>query len=244
MSQQPQNQPSANDVLMGGGGAASAKFDQAGTTIGGRILAEPRVYQEREYDRNNPGNGAPKFYPKSGDPIMSVSVDVQTSARTDSEDDGVRRIYIEGKRLKDAVRDAVRQAGAKGLEVGGELHVTYTGDGDAEKGMNPPKLYTARYVSASSGASGAVLGVQEQAPATPPVATFDPVQASRTGNGFGQMLAATTPQPAAAAQSGGKSSAETAKELIAAGLDDATVSAASGLPVTAVAALRNTLAPA
>lgn len=226
MSQQPQNQPSANDVLMGGGGAASAKFDQAGTTIGGRILAEPRVYQEREYDRNNPGNGAPKFYPKSGDPIMSVSVDVQTSARTDSEDDGVRRIYIEGKRLKDAVRDAVRQAGAKGLEVGGELHVTYTGDGDAEKGMNPPKLYTARYVSASSGASGAVLGVQEQAPATQ------------------QVQEQATPQPAAAAQSGGKSSAETAKELIAAGLDDATVSAASGLPVTAVAALRNTLAPA
>lgn len=226
MSQQPQNQPSANDVLMGGGGAASAKFDQAGTTIGGRILAEPRVYQEREYDRNNPGNGAPKFYPKSGDPIMSVSVDVQTSARTDSEDDGVRRIYIEGKRLKDAVRDAVRQAGAKGLEVGGELHVTYTGDGDAEKGMNPPKLYTARYVSASSGASGAVLGVQEQAPATQPVQ---------------EQVA---PQPAAAAQSGGKSSAETAKELIAAGLDDATVSSASGMSVRAVAALRNTLAPA
>lgn len=144
--------PSANDVLMGGGGAPTAKFVNPGDTIGGRIVSEPRAYQEREYDPRNPGNGAAKFYPKSGDPIMAVNVDVQTTLRDpmDPEDTGIRRIYIEGKRLKDAVRDAIRAVGGSGLEVGGELHVTFTGLGQAEAGMNAPKLYAARYVLAAS----------------------------------------------------------------------------------------------
>lgn len=222
---QTTTQPSANDVLMGSGGAATAKFDRPGTTVGGRIVGDPRVYQEREYDPRNPGNGALKFYPKSGDPIMSVSVDVQTGARDDAEDNGIRRIYVEGKRLKDAVRDAVRQAGAKGLEPGGELHVTYTGLGEAVNGMNAPKLYTARYVPASSAALSTDQEPQaaplQQAPA--PVATG----ASATS------VATPNPQPQ------GPDAVSMARQLIAANLDDETVSRGSGLPIETVLAMRN-----
>lgn len=158
--------PDANDVLMGGGGAPTAKFEQIGTTIGGRIVAPPRAHQEREYNPTNPGQGALKTFP-SGDPIYGLTVDVQTTLRdpSNAEDDGVRRIYVEGKRLKEAVRDAVRSAGGEKLEVGGELYVSFTGLGEAASAtVNPPKLYAARYIPA---AQAPVMGGQP--PAAPPV---------------------------------------------------------------------------
>lgn len=149
MTQAP---PSADDVLMGGGRPA-AKFTTPGTVVGGKIVSPPKTHQEREFDRNKPGQGTLKVFP-SGDPIYGITVDVQTKERIDSEDDGVRRIWIEGKRLKEAVRDAVREGGAHRLEAGGELWVKYTGDGESDgAGMNPPKLWAAKY-SAPSGPVG------------------------------------------------------------------------------------------
>lgn len=115
----------ANDVLMGGGGAPAWKFEEPGTTHTGTISAPPQAKQEREYDRDNPGGGDLKFFP-SGDPIMGVVVEVQTEERADFEDDGKRTFYIEGRYLKEAVRNAVRAAGARGLEVGGQVTVTFT----------------------------------------------------------------------------------------------------------------------
>jgi len=115
----------ANDVLMGGGGGAAWKFEQPITRTG-TILSPPQAKQEREYDRDNPGGGAPKFFP-SGDPIMGVVVEVQSDdERTGPDDDGKRTFYIEGRYLKDAVREGVRNSGAKGLEVGGKLSVEFT----------------------------------------------------------------------------------------------------------------------
>jgi hypothetical protein len=159
-----EQRPDANDVLMGGGSAPPARFTSPGDTVGGKIVAKPRAHQEREYDPRNPGGGKPKFF-DSGDPIMGLTVDVQTALRDPSveNDTGVRRIWIEGKRLKDAVRDAVRATGAPGLEVGGELHITFTGLGEAANAsVSPPKLYTARYVPAA------------QAPTEIPAASADP----------------------------------------------------------------------
>jgi hypothetical protein len=146
-----QQTPSADDVLMGGGRPA-AKFEHPGATVGGKILAPPRTHQEREYDRNNPGRGKPKVFP-SGDPIYGITVDVQTNDRSlGAEDDGVRRIWIEGKRLKEAVREAVRAGGGTSLQQGGELWVKYTGDGEPPSaGANPPKLWDARYTPPTPG---------------------------------------------------------------------------------------------
>jgi|GEM_PF-759812 len=240
MSQQT---PSANDVLMGGGGALTAKFTNPGDMIGGRIVAEPRVYQEREYDPRNPGNGAPKFYPKSGDPIMSVSVDVQTDLRdpSDPDDDGVRRIYIEGKRLKDAVRDAVRNAGADGLHVGDELHVAFTGLGQAENGMNAPKLYAAKYVHSSAGAALDALGGTQQ-PADPwatqgqqqtPTPTAPPAVAPVTQSAPAQVPTAAAPPAPAPVQT----PAAQAKSLAALGLTAEQIAPQLGLDASVVAIL-------
>lgn len=163
----------ANDVLMGGGGAKSANLDQQGVFVGGRIVATPKAYQVREYDPNTPGGGAPKFFP-SGDPIMGIVVDVQTDQRDDSEDNGVRRLYLEKKRQLDAVRDAVRTTGAPGLSIGGELYIAWTGYAqDGKNPVNPPKSYQASYktpaVAIPGGApAGAAPAVQAPTPAVPP----------------------------------------------------------------------------
>lgn len=148
----PQQQPaqrdtrSANDILMGGGGAPAWAFEAPGVRKVARITKPPQSKQEREYDPRNPGGGKPKFFP-SGDPIMGVTVEVQTNERDpqDPDDDGKRTFYIEGKRLKEAVREAVRAAGANGLEVGGTLDVTlthYDEPNDRKSGRNWQISYT------------------------------------------------------------------------------------------------------
>ncbi|MDQ6773829.1 MAG: hypothetical protein M3024_12715, partial [Candidatus Dormibacteraeota bacterium] len=63
----------------------------------------------------------------------------------DPDDDGRRALFVKGN-MRDAVAAAVRAAGARGLEVEGELQVQYVGDGKPSKpGLAPPKLYEARY---------------------------------------------------------------------------------------------------
>jgi hypothetical protein len=153
--------PDANDILFGSN-AATAKFSEPGTTIGGLILRPPRAYQEREYVEGNPGGGNPKTFP-SGDPIMGINIDVQTNVRDASvpDDDGIRTLYIEGKRLKDAVRDGVRQAGAQKLEVGAEIYVTFTHREDPMD-KRSAKHYTVRYVPVAQAAVGLGQQVQPQ----------------------------------------------------------------------------------
>lgn len=132
-----------NAFLMGGGGR-SAKFEAPGDTITGTICAEPEVKQQTDIK-----TGAPKFW-DNGDPQMQLVVRLQTGLREDSDDDGIRAIYVKGgfkaPTMQKAVADAVRAGGAKGLAIGGTLTVTYTGNGPASGvGMNPPKYYTASY---------------------------------------------------------------------------------------------------
>lgn len=136
----------ANSFLMGGGGAPTAKFPTPGTTIGGRITEQPKVEQQRDIQ-----SGEQKFW-SNGDPMMQLVVTIQTDERDPSleDDDGRRRIFVKGQ-MKNAVADAVRQAGAKGLEVGGTLHVRYTHDGEQTKrGFSAPKQYAAKYVAAAT----------------------------------------------------------------------------------------------
>jgi hypothetical protein len=149
---------SAQDFLMSGGGAKAAKFPTAGTAVSGPIVREPEVAQQTEF-----GTGKPLFW-DDGKPRNQLVVQIQTDQRDDSEDDGVRSIYIKGKSLTNAVREAVKAAGAPGLEVGGVLTITYTGDGKAERGM-PPKLYTAQYRRATAQAANTFLAASEPAPA-------------------------------------------------------------------------------
>jgi hypothetical protein len=90
---------------------------------------------------------------------MQIVVQLQTEEHdpADPDDDGIRGLYIKSGMLN-AVREAVRKAGAKGLEVGGVLTVQYVGDGERKnKAFDPPKLYTATYVPPSAAAANEVL---------------------------------------------------------------------------------------
>ncbi len=155
-----------NDFLMGGGGAPTATFKDAsiGRKYVGKIIAS-EVTQQTEMK-----TGEPKFW-KDGNPMMQAVITIQTDERNldIEDDDGQRRLFVKGEMQK-AVRDAIKESGAKGLEVGGMLAVAYIGDGEPpERGLNAPKLYKAQY----------------KAP--------DPVAATN------DMLAATPPAPAAPA---------------------------------------------
>ncbi len=136
------------------GGATSAKFDTIGVTVGGVISRVGEPMQQRDFTTS-----APKFW-DDGRPMMQLPVDVKTDLRDPEqpEDDGTRTLYIRGEMQK-AIREAVRKAGAKGLREGGTLTVTYSGDGVVkQRGMNPPKLYTATYLAPTAAQADAFIG--------------------------------------------------------------------------------------
>ncbi|WP_433368406.1 hypothetical protein ACQPZX_41500 [Actinoplanes sp. CA-142083] len=134
---QPQD---ANDILMGSG-APGLKFETVGTSYTGTVAAEPTASQQTDFRTK-----VPETWP-DGSPKMQVLVQVSTSLRDPQkpEDDGTRTLYIKGKELTNAIRAAVRASGANGIHTGGILTVAYVGDGQAQPGMNAPKLYAAQY---------------------------------------------------------------------------------------------------
>lgn len=157
----------ANDLLMGGG-IKSATFpdQQYGHTIAGAIVRPPQVRQQTDFD-----TGKPKTF-DNGDPMMQIVVQVQTDLRdqNDSTDDGVRAFYLKGQ-MQAAVRDAVRAAGAKGLEVGGHLAIRYLKDEPNSRGRGKDKkVYAARYTAPHAQAANDALmgGDQPAAPAAQP----------------------------------------------------------------------------
>jgi hypothetical protein len=77
-----------------------------------------------------------KYFP-SGDPIMIALVTVQTGLHdpTLPADNGERTIWVSGRYMTKAVKDAIMRAGIRELEIGGWLSVTYTHDGPAERGL-------------------------------------------------------------------------------------------------------------
>jgi hypothetical protein len=139
---QPQAQaPSAQDFLLGQG-AKSASFLTPGTTHGGYLTKEPIVVQERDIKTKEL-----KFWPNNGGPVWQLVVTIQTTERDPNRpnDDGKRSIYASSSK-KAAIADAVRNAGAEGLAIGGYLEVTYTHDLPLEQGqLSAKKQYTARY---------------------------------------------------------------------------------------------------
>lgn len=125
----------ANELLMSGG-IKAAKFETLGATVVGTIVEPPKAQQMTKY-----GTNEPDFWP-SGDPKMQIVVTIQTDLRDDEKDDGKRRLYIT-PRMMPPVRDAVRRAGAPGLEVGGRITVKWvSGTG---QGQGNPKVYAAEY---------------------------------------------------------------------------------------------------
>lgn len=161
----------ASEFLMGGG-TVSAKFPEVGAAVTGRIVREPEVQQQKDFT-----TGELKFW-NDGKPMQQLQVILATDERDPevADDDGERAVYVKGNLLK-AVREAVRKAGAKGLDVGGTLTVTYSGDGEVTKrGFNAPKLYTAVYVPPVKNAAAEFVngGQSAPAPAAQPAASAAP----------------------------------------------------------------------
>lgn len=189
-------QQSAEAFLMGGGGSPTAKFPSFGTTVAGRITEPPQVQQQRDVQ-----SGQPKHWP-DGNPMMQLVVTVQTDQRDPAlaEDDGRRRIFVKGQ-MKNAVQDAVKLAGARGLEVGGYLSVTYSHDGQkSNPAFSAPKQFRAQYTPAAAAELQAPDPAAAYGLPPTPQQTYAPAQAASAPAGLTQQqYAAAQQNPAAAA---------------------------------------------
>jgi hypothetical protein len=130
----------ANAWLMGSS-AQSCSFLNIGDKHEGQITAvEMGVQRDLQ-------TGKPKVW-DDGTPIKQMIVTLQTDER-DSEaeaDDGIRKLYVGSKGMREALAAAVKVTGAGGIAVGGRLGMKYKGDGvPTQKGFNPPKEYVAKY---------------------------------------------------------------------------------------------------
>lgn len=147
----------ANSLLSGG--SPVAKFPEIGTVVRGTVI-DATTSQQTDIENK------PKYF-DNGDPMMQVVVTLQTDERDPeiSEDDGTRRLFVKGQMLN-AVRTALRTAGAK-LETGGRLAVQYTADKPSERrGYSPTKIYVAQYQPPKPGTAAAndLLGTGSSQP--------------------------------------------------------------------------------
>lgn len=151
-----------------GSGALTAKFATHGATVNGTIASEPQVSQQTAFGTNDP------LVWSDGSPRLQLIVELETP-------EGLQKLYVKSG-LKNAVSDAVRAAGEKGLQIGGTLTVTYTGDAaPARPGIAGAKIYSASYAPPAPVAVAVPAGPpmapapNQQTPAGPPVAA-DPTQ--------------------------------------------------------------------
>jgi hypothetical protein len=140
------------------GGIKPAQFPQYGATVTGKIT-DMTQSQQTEPSKIAGQPGKPKTW-DDGSPAMQLVVTLATQERDDEEDDGLRRIYIKGQ-MKAAMQAAIKAVGAKQLDLGGTVTVTYTHDGErTNPAFSPPKQYAVQYVppNASAGFLGAGTG--------------------------------------------------------------------------------------
>lgn len=154
----------ANSILMGGG-APALKFDQIGTIYTGTVVAEPEARQQTDFKTK-----ALETWP-DGSPKMQVIVQLSTTLRDPQrpEDDGTRTLFIKGKELSNAVRNAVRQAGANGIHTGGVLTVQFVAEGPKpDPNLSAPKLYAASYQPPAVSFTGVAAPPAHQMTTPPP----------------------------------------------------------------------------
>ena len=129
-----------DDFLMGGG-TTSAKFEDTGDVVRGKIVAKA-MRQQTDFTTKEP-----KFW-KDGSPMMQLVVTLQTDENDPEieDDNGQRNLYVRYK-LQEAVKAAVKKAGASKLDIGGELAVKFVSREKNPKGGQPIKIYRAKYTA-------------------------------------------------------------------------------------------------
>jgi hypothetical protein len=174
----------ARSLIMGSG-SPGFSFNYPGDTVTGQILTEPKAVQARDF-----ASGQPAFWP-SGDPKMQTVFQIQTALRNYEgiktpdrmrPDDGVRTIYLKGKWMEKATKEAILAARASWLDIGGWVQFTYTGDDMESKAGNKPKLFDVKYQPPA------------QAPQQPQAAQYQPN--GYQNQGYPQQQAPRPPQQA------------------------------------------------
>jgi hypothetical protein len=121
--------------------SSSAKFPDVGTKYVGRITG---IDQRPQTDLE----GKPKFFP-SGDPMMLWVITIEDERGETvalwAKGGNYKAASGTGQSMQNAIAQAIRDAKADSITVGGQLGVAHTGLSDAKPGMNPAKLFTAQY---------------------------------------------------------------------------------------------------
>ena len=227
----------------------SWKFTNPGDTHTGTITEVSDARQATEY-----GSNELAYWDKERTrPKMQVAVTLDTAERDpqDANDTGKRTLWVveDGRSgsILSAIRQAVHQAGAGTIDIGGQLTVTFSGfDPNSKNPANPRKIYSASYVPpAPAGGMFTNQAPAQPAPATPapasaapaqpvapapaaPAAPAQPVAPAPTA----QPVAPATPAPIPAVPDAVR---QAVTALIGTGQDDATIAATlagTGLPVT------------
>ena len=199
----------------------SCKFKTPGETHTGVITEISDRMPVTKY-----GTTDPDYWP-DGSPKQQVVITLATDERDleHPNDSGERSLWVTESRkagtILAAIIQATRQANAK-LEIGGTLSVSFTGhDPNSKNPAQPRKLYAATYQPPAAG--GGMFEQQPAQPAQPAAPQAAPQQqVSQTAPVVNQQPA----QPAApqAAPQLSDATVTGIKGLIAAGLDDATIS--------------------
>jgi hypothetical protein len=158
----------ADDLIFGGGARGFSMLNIGDIAKG--VVKAVDVTQQKDFSTKEL-----KTWP-NGDPMMQTVFTMQTDLRDadDDEDDGERRLYIDSKAKREAVRDALVAVGIKSVyqTIGGTLALQYSANDPASKNpQNPRKLYVAQFVPGDPLTNGAVnLITTAPAPAPQPVA--------------------------------------------------------------------------
>lgn len=150
----------------------SWKFANPGDTHTGTITEVSDARQATEFGSNEPAYwDREKTRPK-----MQVAVTLDTTERDpqDANDTGKRTLWVveDGRSgsILSAIRQAVHQAGAGTIDIGGQLTVNFSGfDPNSKNPANPRKVYSASYVPPAP--AGGMFTSQEPAQSAAPVAT-------------------------------------------------------------------------
>jgi len=221
----------------------SWKFTNPGDTHTGTITEVSDARQATEFGSNEPAYwDREKTRPK-----MQVAVTLDTTERDpqDANDTGKRTLWVveDGRSgsILSAIRQAVHQAGAGTIDIGGQLTVTFSGfDPNSKNPANPRKVYSASYVPpAPAGgmftnqAAAQPAPVAAPAPAAPVPAPAAPAQPVAPAAQPAAAPAQPVPAPVPAVPDAVR---QAVTALIGTGQSDEQIAATlagTGLPVTA-----------
>lgn len=233
----------------------SWKFTNPGDTHTGTITEVSDARQATEY-----GSNELAYWDKERTrPKMQVAVTLDTTERDpqDANDTGKRTLWVveDGRSgsILSAIRQAVHQAGAGTIDIGGQLTVTFSGfDPNSKNPANPRKIYSASYVPpapaggmfTNQAPAQPVAQPAAPAPAAPAPAPAAPAQPVAPAPVAQPVAAPATPAPVPAVPDAVR---QAVTALIGTGQADEQIAATlagTGLPVTAetVATIRATAA--